>query len=196
LADGGFQFWNSETVSWKASEDWKLALDQEMRFDTSGAGFFYEHTDLGAIHSGIADWMDLEAHYRVIGSRAEEGWECDHVIHAGVLLKNEWKGVNFISRNRIEYRNQENDIDGWRYRLVLTAKLPALTDLKIRPYMADEVIIDFVKEKMTENRVTVGLELPVYKALKGNIYYVWQCKNSNSHWIDTNVLGAKLKLSF
>ena len=71
-----------------------------------------------------------------------------------------------------------------------------LTELKLQPYLADEVFINFDDEGFNKNRVYFGASFKLSKNLEGNIFYLWQSSRSSGDWKDINVLGIGLKYRF
>ncbi len=195
-ANGGFEYWNQNGMEWQLKKDWKLTFEEELRFNTHGKGLHYEHTDFGVVYAGLAHWLELGVNYRGIARRPEDHWKYDNVPYFFVTLKYSAKGAEFSLRNKIEYSDQQHARDFWRDRPIATIKLPPITRLNVRPYVANEVFLDFSPAKFTENRFYAGLNIPIYKTLSGDIFYVWKCKREEHHWLDTNVVGTKLKLSF
>ena len=95
-----------------------------------------------------------------------------------------------------ENRFVEDEKNSWRYRNKFTVKLPKITQFEIQPYIANEIFIDFKEEKLNRNRLYGGIFVKLYKDLKGEIFYLWQTSDKDDHWLDLNVIGSKLKLSF
>ena len=101
----------------------------------------------------------------------------------------------------MEYRDRENKKDIWRYRNKVTAELPLeitvpLTELKLHPYLADEVFINLDGQGYNKNRVYSGVSFKLWKNSKGSIYYLWQSSSKSGGWEDINVIGTQLKFYF
>lgn len=194
--DGDFQYWNVESITWKAAENLKMELEEEFRFGNELKDFYYQHTDIGATYSGLADWLDIGINYRLIFQEKNNKWNYENIPHLNTTLKLDVCDFNFSTRNRFEYRDKENAGPIWRYRNKFTMKLPKFTQLEIQPYITDEIFVDFEEGKLNCNRLSGGISLELWKNLSGEIFYVWQSSESGDDWIDYNVLGTKLKLSF
>ena len=67
--DGDFQYWNTESISWKMGDNWKGGLTEEFRFSDDAGDFTYQHSDLKFTYSGLADWFDVGIAYRHIFSK-------------------------------------------------------------------------------------------------------------------------------
>lgn len=195
--DGDFQYWNTEAISWKISDDWKLSLEEEFRYANAAKDVYYQHSDLGFTYSGLAKWLDLGANYRQVYEENKNRWLAENRPHLNATLKwkiDEW---SFSNRSRFEYRNREDREDFWRYRNKFTLKTPfKVTGFSIQPYIADEVFYDFDVETVNKNRLFGGFELSLTKNLKADIYYFWESSEKNDDWNDTNTLGTKLTLQF
>ena len=145
----------------------------------------------------MADWVELGMNYRFIFEEKKSDWKYENRPHGNVTLKHKLEGFDFSSRNRIEYRDKEDGKDGWRYRNKFTVKYPIkLEKCEFSPYVADEIFVDFVEEKLNRNRLYVGVDFKILNNLKLDIFYLWQTSEKNDAWIDYNVIGTKVKLSF
>jgi len=197
FGDGDFQYWNTESISKKINDDWKIALVQEFRWGDNARNPYYNHSDLGIVYSGLASWLDVGINYRHVHEEKSNDWKVENRPHLNADVK--WKlfDVAFSNRGRLEYRNREDADNYWRYRNKFSIKLPLqLTKLEIQPYLADEIFYDFDVETLNRNRLYGGFGFKIIKNLKGEIYYLWERTEKSDKWNDINVLGTKLKLSF
>lgn len=194
--DGDFQYWNTESVTWKVYEDWKANLEEEFRFGGNAGTLYYQHSDIGITYSGLAKWIDLAVSFREAFDIKKDRWKYEHQPNANATLKYELCGFEVSDRSKVEYRIREDEDDNWRYRNKFTVKSPKFTQLELQPYIADEIFYDFNEGALNRNRLFAGVSLKLYKNFKGEIYYLWQSSKKNKDWIDCNVLGTKIKLSF
>jgi len=105
--------------------------------------------------------------------------------------------LDLSNRSRFEYRDRENKEDLWRYRNKTTVKFPLkLTNLKLQPYIADEIFITLNDDNVDRNRFYSGVSFNLSKDIKANIFYLWQTSRSGHQWKDINVLGTQLKILF
>ena len=169
-----------------------------VRFGNEGGNMYYQHSDLGLVYSGLAKWIDLEFNYRQIFEKAsDDRWHRENRPHLGFVLKTTWKDLAISDRSRFEFRDRENAKNLWRYRNKFTVKFPwKLTALKLQPYVADEVFINFNNENFSANRFYAGITFPVTDNLKADISYIMQSKRSGSDYTDYHVLGTYLKFKF
>ncbi len=195
--DGDFQYWNTESASWKLNDNWKMSLEQEFRWGDDAANLYYRHTDLGWSYSGAVDWLTLGINYRHVNEEKSGEWKYENRPHFNAEAKFKLLGLDFSNRGRFEYRNQEDSDNFWRYRNKFGFKLPwEMTKWAIQPYMADEIFYDFDIGQMNGNRLYTGFALKPLNNLSAEIYYLWETKEGASKWTDKHVLGTKLKLSF
>lgn len=192
-----FQYWNTETVSWKINDLVSAKAETEFRFGDNGGNFYYQHTDLGFTYSGIAEWLDLGINYRQIYEKKNGRWQYENVPHLNATLKTKLLNYPIGNRSRFEYKAKEDAEDYWRYRNKTTIKTPfKLTTLEIQPYIADEIFYDYNLGLLNRNRLYGGFAFRIFKDLKGDIFYLWQASKKSGTWTDTNVAGTKLTLSF
>ena len=195
--DGDFQYWNSESVSHEFNEDWKIKVEEELRFGGDAGRFYHHHSDAVITYSGMGDWLELGLNYMLIFEKKENEWVYENRPHLNMTLQYALKGLELTGRNRFEYRDKENGTDGWRYRNRFTVKYPVKAgDFEINPYIADEIFVDFIEEKLNRNRLYAGADFKILKNLKLDIFYLWQASEKDDNWADCNVLGTKVKLSF
>ena len=196
--DEGFQYWSTANVTFDSDKDWKITFEEEFRFGDDGGHLYYQHSDLGFVYKSLADWIDLGFNYRqVFEEDSKDKWRQENRPHLNVMLKGKLFGLDLSDRSRFEYRDRESKKDLWRYRNKVSVKFPLeLTSLKLQPYLADEVFINFDEEDFNRNRLYAGLSLKLSKNIKGEVYYLWQSSKSGGDWKDINVLGTGLKFYF
>jgi hypothetical protein len=196
--DGDLQYWSTAGASFDINKEWKFTVDEEFRLGDDAHRLFYHHTDMGFVYRGLAHWIELGFNYRQVFEKDSKGqWRRENQPHLNVTLKGKVCGLDLTDRSRLEYRDRENKEDVWRYRNKLTVKLPfELTELKLQPYLADEVFITLNDDNIDKNRLYAGLSAKLSKEIRGEVYYMLQSSRSNEQWDHANVLGMALRLSF
>ena len=197
FGNGDFQFWNTESISWNASDEFRLTLEEEFRFGDDEPNFFYQHSDLGVVYTGAADWLDIGINYRHIFEKKTDDWREESRPHLNATVK--WRAcdLSFSNRGCLEYRSRDSAEDFWRYRNKLTVGLPwEFTKYAVRPYVADEIFYDFDANDLIQNRIYAGLYLTLLKNLTGEVFYFWQLNKQSSRWDEVHTLGTKLKFCF
>jgi len=197
--DGDFQWWTSAGASFDINKDWKCTFEQEFRFGDNAGELYYSHSDLGFVYGSFADWIDLGFNYRQIFGRADsEGeWKQENRPHLNVTFKGQLFDLSVSNRARFEFRDREDQEDHWQYRNKFTIKVPLeLTELKLKPYLADEVFIPLNNDNITQNRVYAGVSFDVLENITGEVFYIWLTGRTAEGWRDVNVLGTRLKFLF
>ena len=197
-AASDFQYWNTNTAQWRIKKDWRLSAEQELRFTDKASRLSYEHTDLSLTYSGMAGWFDLDAGYRHIYQKDKGKWKYECRPSLSGTFKTDLFGLDIRNRNKLEYRIREGKNDNWRYRNRTTVKLPVKIDkFEFKPYVADEIYLDLSDlARMKRNRFYSGIEFKILEPLVLDVYYLLESDKGRKKWIDTNVLGTKLKFIF
>lgn len=195
--DGDFQIWNTDVEEFKIDENSKIAMEEEFRWGDNANEFYYHHYDVGFFYN-------LEKHFNIGGGyrhiyelkKGKFKLECEPYVTATLLWSLE--GFKFEDRSRMEYRYFDYQADSWRYRNKITAKLPwKFTGLGLQPFISDEIFIGFGgTNQFNQNRAFSGLGMNLPKNMKAEVYYMLQSAKSSGRWVDTNVLGIKLKAAF
>jgi hypothetical protein len=196
--DGDFQYWNITDLSVDANNDWKFTFQEELHFGESGRRLYYQHYEPGFTYSGLAKWIDLGFNYRQVFERNSKGkWKREDQPNLNVTLKGKLFGLDVSDRSRIEYRVLEDRKDVWRYRNKVAVKLPfELTELKLQPYVADEIFVPLDDVDINTNRLYAGVLFKLTKNMGCDLHYLWQSTRSNGGWTDINVVGTAFKFSF
>jgi len=195
--DGDFQVWNTDVEEVKINKDSKLAFEEEFRWGNNANEFYYHHYDIGFFYN-LEKWLNIGGGYRHIYELKKGKFKLENEPYLTATLLWDLKGFKIEDRNRTEYRHFDYQDDSWRYRNKVTVKLPwKFTKLEIQPYISDEIFIGFDgATELNQNRVSPGLTMNLTKNLKLDVYYMLQDSKSSGKWVDTNILGTKLKLAF
>lgn len=196
--DGDFQIWNTDVEEVKINKDLKLALEEEFRWGDNVKEFYYQHYDAGLSYS-LEKWLNIAAGYRQVYELVKGKFKPENEPYITVALLWDLEGLKFEDRSRMEYRDFNYKDDSWRYRNKLTLKFPwKFTKLDIQPYLSDEIFVVFggVPSNFNQNRFASGIGMNLAKNLKAEVYYMLQSTKGSGKWIDTNVLGTKLKITF
>lgn len=195
--DGDFQIWNTDVEELKINDKTKIALEEEFRWGDNANQFYYHHYDLGLSYA-LNKHLNVGGGYRQVYELKSGSFKPEEEPYVVATLSGKLQGFSFDDRNRLEYRHFNYQADSWRYRNKLTMKLPwKFTKMEIQPYLSDEVLVSFgTISQLNENRFSPGLAFNLTKNLKGEIYYMLRSVKGTDTWVDTNVLGVKLKLTF
>jgi hypothetical protein len=195
--DEGFQYWNTAEVSFGINKDWKVEVEEELRLGDEGGNLYYHHTDLGFVYENFAQGVDLGFNCRQVFEKDSEGtWRRENRPHLNVTLKAKLLDLELSSRSRFEFRDRENKEDIWIYRNEVTMEFPwALTDLKLKPYVAEEIFVILDPGKYLGDRLYAGMYLDISENMQADFYYLWQLKRLRDIQ-DIHVFGFRLKFRF
>ncbi len=194
--DGDFQVWNTDTQELKAGEHAKMTLEEEFRWGGSAQDFYYQHYDLGYVHS-LNRNVDLGINYCQIYEKKNGDFKEENQPHLNAVIKFAMHGFKFEDRNRFQFRHFDYAKDFWQYRNKFTVKFPwSFTKASLRPYLADEIYLDLNDGEFSRNRFFSGLAMNITGDIQAEVYYLLQSSKSSGRWTDANVLGTKLKWAF
>jgi uncharacterized OB-fold protein len=197
-SDGDFQVWNTDSQDFKVNKNLKAVFEEEFRWGGNASEFYYHHYDAGLLYK-LNQYWNVGGGYRHVYELSKRKFKLENepYVIAAVSLAN--KGFMLDSRSRLEYRHFDYQADSWRYRNKFTVKFPwKFTKMEIQPYAADEIFVKLGSSigQFNQNRVSCGFNMNLTANLKAELYYMLVSAKSSGTWKDTNVLGAKLKLSF
>jgi len=195
--DHDFQVWNTDVEEFKINKDAKIALEEEFRWGDNASEFYYHHYDIGFFYN-LKKFLNVGGGYRRIYELKKGEFKVEDEPYVTTTLLWDLKGFKFEDRNRLEYRYFDCQNDSWRYRNKITVKLPRrFTKMEVQPYLSDEIFIGFNgSSQFNQNRFSSGLSMNITKDIKAEIYYMLQSSKGSDVWVDTNVLGTKLKIAF
>lgn len=195
--DGDFQVWNTDVEEFNVNKDSKVVFEQEFRWGDNADQFFYHHYDAGFFKK-LKKNFNLGGGYRQVYELKKGKFVSEEEPYLSASLFWDILGANFEDRSRLEYRHFSFQADAGRYRNKITMGLPwKLTRLKIQPFLSDEGLFSLGGTNMfNQNRFYAGLSAGLIKNVKLEVYYMLQSTRNPGDWVDANVLGTKLKLSF
>lgn len=180
------------------NKNWDFEFQEELRLNDGGGNLYYDFSDFGLTFKGLADWLELGFNFRKIYEKDNCGkWAEEDRPHFNVTVKGKLLNLDLSDNSRIEYRDREEMKDVWRYRNKFTVKFPVeWTPLKMKPYIADEIFVDFYGQGLNRNRLFAGFSINLADNTKFDIFYLWQSTRADEAWDDVHALGTKLTLSF
>ncbi len=198
--DGDFQYWSINGGSVDIDENWTITAEEELRFGDNASEFYYQHTDVGVVYKNVVENVDLGFNFRKAFTKiSRDNWNSENRLHLNLTIKGELFDIPVSNRARIEYRDIDESKNLFRYRNKFTINFPLeFTQLKLKPYLADEVFINCDEDGFNTNRVYAGLKLKLADNIDGSLFYLWQTrKPTGSGWgQDINVIGTALKIRF
>jgi len=195
--NGDFQVWNTDVEELKVNDKTKIALEEEFRWGDNANEFYYHHYDLGLFYN-LNKYLNVGGGHRQIYELKSGYFKPEEAPYVTATLFGDLKGFKFDDRNRVEYRHFSYQTDSWRYRNKFTIKFPwKFTKIEIQPYVSDEMLIVFgAIDQFNENRFSPGISFNLTKNIKAELYYMLRSTKGRDTWVDTNVLGTKLKIAF
>jgi len=175
-----------------------MSAEEELRFGDDSSELYYQHSDIGVSYSGLAKWLELGANYRLVLEKKNKDWLYTNTPHLNATFKTDLFGrINLSDRNRLEYRDREKADDSWRYSNKFTVKAPfEIKNFDFEAYVADEIFLDFDIGEFNKNRLSPGICFKLTKNLSLDVYYMWELDKKSKHWLNYNILGTQIKLSF
>jgi len=196
-----FQVWNTEGQEFKINGKAKIVVEEEFRYGNNGHELYYQHYDTAFAYAFNKN-LDLTLSYRHVIEKKRGKFRTENEPNVNAILKWDAFGCKLSNRFRFEYRHFNYQADAFRYRNMLTVRLPwKFTKFEINPYFADEVFVSSLGSAVNNNRFYAGLSFILTKHIKGDLYYLLQhtrtaSKYGDVEWPRINVLGTKIKLIF
>lgn len=198
--DGDFQYWSINGVSFDIDNNWTFTFDEELRFSEGGTNLYYQHSDFGLVYKNFADNVDLGFNFRKVFTKQGRGeWNSENLPHLNITLKGRLFDLAVSNRSRFEYRDIDESENLFRYRNKFTINIPLeFTELKLKPYLADEVFINFDEDGLNTNRLYSGLSYKFSKNISGSIFHLWQLrKPTGQGWGENiNAIGTQFRIRF
>lgn len=197
-ASQGFQYWNSDDITFDINKDWQFTVSQEERLCNGGGNLYYEHTDFGFMRKNVTPWLDLGFNYRLIYEKNNaDHMKPENYPYVDTILKTKFFGCDLSDRSRIAFRDRTNQDDLWQYRNKITLKFPVeLTSWKLQPFISEELFFDLEQQGLYKSWFIPGFNFPVSKNLTCEISWLWQVRQAQPHWEDVTGIITRLKFHF
>lgn len=196
--NGDFQIWNTEIQEFKVNKELKVAFDEEFRWGENASELYYWHFDAGLFYD-INKYLNFGGGWREIYGLVKGKFHPESAPYGTVTLSLDVLGFKFDDRNRLEGHDYDYKDDAITYRNKLGVKLPwKFTSIDIQPYASEEIFVSFggASRGFNQNRFSSGFSIKIIENLKAELYYMLQSSKPSKNWINSNILGTKLKLVF
>jgi len=195
--DGDFQLWNTDVEEFKIDKDSKIALEEEFRWGDNANEFYYHHYDAGFCYN-LKKYLSIGGGYRRIYELKRGKFKQENAPYLTATLLWDLEGFKFEDRSRLEYRHFSYQPDSGRCRNKFTIKLPwKFTGIEIQPCVSDEIFFGFGgTNQFNQNRFSSGAGMNLTENIKAELYYMLVSAKNAGKWVDSNVLGTKIKLAF
>jgi hypothetical protein len=195
--DGDFEYWAKADVRVPVGEQWYFSFEHRLTFGDEARRLDDQQTDLAFTYTGLADWFRVGIGYKHMVERDGDRWRPERRPLLNLTARGDLFGLDVASRSRFEYRDREGREEVWRYRNLVTIAPPVtFTALKIRPYVADEIFVNFDEKGFNQQRLYGGIFIPLHKRVRLELFYLWKLDREPEVWHDTNVLGSYLHFLF
>jgi hypothetical protein len=195
--EGDFEYWAKASFVIPIDEQWDFVFAQKFSFDEDGRHLDNHQADFQFCYGGLADWLDIGIGYKQLFEKAGDDWQKERRPLFNVSVRGRFWGLAVSDRSRFEYRDEDDEDNVWRYRnKIMLCPLVTLTPRKIQPYVADEIFVSFDDEDFNQQRVIVGLYVPLRKQVRLELFYMWQIEEEARSWHDVNILGSYVRFAF
>ena len=128
--------WNVSSVSGNVTNDLKIELNNEFRYEDS---LGYQANEIGFMHN-TTDWAKFGVSYKYV-SRPADVWTFESRPNVNVLLNYSY----FEDLNKFELSMIGDEDKAYRYRNKLIVKYPG--DYKWTPFISNELFININSEE-------------------------------------------------
>ncbi|ASQ89712.1 hypothetical protein CHL67_01160 [Prosthecochloris sp. GSB1] len=189
LAGDDIHLWNTLTLSHSINENWRLHFGTDQKFvdDISKHGIrtVFTGTSYKAANN-LFFGFEIRHHEKKSGGQ----WLEENRFAPFMIWKNTFDSLSLTFRERTELRTREGN-ENWVSRNLLKLAVVSGT---ASPYVSNELFYDLTAATFTENRLSIGLDLAVFKNLNTSLYYLYKSNEKDRGWSVTNVFGTSLTL--
>jgi hypothetical protein len=196
--EGDFEYWAKAIFEIPVAEHWEFNLEGRLTFDDDAHRLADHQEDYLFTYSGLADWFAVGLGYKKKFDKEGDDWQAEDRPYLNLIVEDKLCGLHIGSRSRFEYRDVEDEEIVWRYRNKVAVWSPVtFTPLKIQPYVADEIFINFDEEDFNQHRLYGGAFIPLHQQIRLELFYAWKLdKEEDNSWHDTNILGSHIYFQF
>jgi hypothetical protein len=181
------------------SKDWKVTFSESLRFGDNATRFYYNYSEIGLNYSGLAEWLNVGTNYRKSYIKNDESeWYQEDSPHFNLTVKGTYRDLGLSNRVRLAYRDRgDGDDDVWQIRDLITVRFPVeLTELKMQPYVSEEVFIHLDDEGFYMNRIYAGFSFKIFTNTTCRFYYLYEHCKSDCDWDGSNIIGTTFDFTF
>lgn len=186
------QFWFADKFSKSINEKLNFALEQDLRYGSSGEDLYYVHTDF-TLKYKLSSRFGLGFKYREVFEEKSSVWTNEHRPQVELTVKQPLgERITFSARVRLDYRMKESG-NTFRNRDLFSIKSNrSFTTLKLAPYAALEIFYDLEENELNRTRTYLGFELKNIRIVKPTIFYMRQSSLKSGDWKNYNIIGIKI----
>lgn len=186
------QGWYGASVQARVTDNWKIALEGQLRFFNNLKTFNGTYISLG-VERKVNDYLALQGEYRL--ALVQKG--VYHRLSAGGTFTYEWEKPAFEFRILVQNQLQDFDEVGKlsqrefyaRTRFRLKYPLTAYMDF----YLSTEPVFKVNGRHLIDNlRNQVGLRFPIAPSLKAQLYYIYRPDYAKSYRRTFHTIGMEI----
>jgi len=206
-AEDEFQFWiDPADVALNLKEHVKSTVQAQFRFGDGGE-LIRQHSDLGLMYTGLADWLHASLNYRMIFRRLDqEDFLRQDRVHLNFTFKGYLLNLGLANRVRFEYNDLERvgDYQTIRNKIAINPPLEfkpndqrvILSKYTLKPFGSYEIFYNTFDHTITRHRFQTGVAMALTDNIKGDISYIREESHSSIDPFNLNVLFMKIRFHF
>jgi len=189
-----WQYWNEFVLEHKVTDKLALGLAFRQKWQDNFSDFFlYSVTIVPTVN--LSKGVTLGAGYRWERREEDDHWITENRLLFPLALEWTFEPWTIQWRNQPEYRELE-DRDRWRIRERILVERPVrLGPSTVTLFASEEVFYDFTEGETNQNRLAMGLSLPLRERMSLDLFYMYKAEK-DGHWSFANVLGTELTIEF
>ena len=202
-ANDDFQSWNSLELSKRFGTAWEIFFLPEIRIrDNAGDLFYHEYRQ--GVRWKPSKHLQLGLNNLFVRNASSGKPREEHAGELDITPKATVGPFDLSLRWRVALRAAQGSSGEQEWQMRLMPKMAFPTQLaghKITPYVADDLFYDYTRAAWNQNRVFLGVAVPLGKALGADVgvevYYMLQSQLGQRHdWNSNHILGTRLSVRF
>ena len=198
-----FQSWNTVELSKRVGPQWELFFLPEIRIRDDASELFYHEYRQGVRWKPMKS-LQVGLNYLFVRNESAGKPREEHTGELDITPTVTVARVKLSVRGRLALRTIQGSAGEQEWQLRLMPKLASSLQVAghtITPYLADDVFYDSTRDAWNQNRLFLGVTVPVGKSwgaeVGTDIYYMLQSQlGSRRDWSSNHILGTKLSVKF
>jgi len=192
--NGDVQYWNLTQLQKSLSARWKAFFAEDLRWGDRASEFYFHRPEAGLVYR-TSKSISFCISYKEIHTRESGDWKTIRIPNGSIIFDAKAAGLEVMNRNRLEFMDQVNGTNAWRYRGLVYAYFPwRLPWIGSQPYVGDELFYHFNGDRLKFNRIYAGLRTRIAYAIQLDTYYLIHHIRSRGEWTIQHVLGTRLMI--
>lgn len=188
------QSWNDVQLTVPVNEHFDFSTRLTLRIGKNISQLSDERFSVGFIWKPTKA-LSITPFYTFVNTRNALGrYRLENRLNLAAAYRFPFKRIGLTHRSTIE-RRLRRPIDSWRYRaqFMVDKDIPAHIIPKAKWFISDEVFYDFLLDRFSRNRFTIGITKTLNKHLGLDVYYMRQ-NDGISRPGDLNIIGTAWKI--